>query len=169
MVKKDCAGLRELASMASGSQDMLSRSVGPTFLTIPMIVVPIIFHFSDDEQKVPKTTKKLRRKCRKTAKAKKVKRQLNIDIENVRMGRVSSGESDGGEQDDEDHMMLEPPPGKFGSFCASIYLSKGFEKAFPLFALRYESSFNGTSPMAEDGEVVKLDPSEHMALVHGNL
>ena len=56
----------------------------------------------------------MKRKCRKAAKTtKKVKRQLNIDIENVRMGR-SSGESDlndDGEQD-ADFMMLEPPRGK---------------------------------------------------------
>ena len=127
MVKMECTRLRELASMASESQNMVSRNLGPTFLTIPMIVVPIIFHFSDDEQKVPKTTKKLRRKCRKTAKAKKVKRQLNIDIENVRMGR-SSGESDG-EQEDDDHMMLEPPPGKF---FANVRMSFEFpEKCLP--------------------------------------
>ena len=74
----------------------------------------------DDEQKIPRTARRLKRKCRKGAakKKKKVKRQLNIDIENVRMGRMSSGESDlnddgdGGEQD-ADHVMLEPPPGKF--------------------------------------------------------
>ena len=54
------------------------------------------------------------------------------------MGR-SSGESDG-EQDDEDHMMLEPPPGKFFLMISEIYdlvheqkhlnLLKGSEKLF---------------------------------------
>ena len=62
---------------------------------------------------MPKTTGKFKRKCKKTVKKKRVKKQLNIDIENVRMGR-SSGESDlNDEDDDEDHQMLEPPPGKF--------------------------------------------------------
>ena len=64
-----------------------------------------------------KTTGKFKRKCKKAVKKKRVKKQLNIDIENVRMGRSSGDESDlNDEDDDEDRQMLEPPPGKFFVF-----------------------------------------------------
>ena len=70
------------------------------------------YSFSLDDDHKLRNTRKLKRKCRKAAKTtKKVKRQLNIDIENVRMGR-SSGESDMNDDDADDHMMLQPPPGK---------------------------------------------------------